>query len=171
MTSKADSTPRDALAQEQLIWQLLEQVKDPEIPVVSVVEMGIIRGVTLEDDHVQVTMTPTFSGCPALHAMQTDVKQTLAAAGYDGVEICITHNPPWTSDWITPEARQKLKDFGLAPPPIHNGQFEILLLDTVRCPYCDSTDTSIKNTFGSTLCRAIYYCQNCQQAFEQFKPL
>lgn len=156
---------------ERTVWQLLDQVKDPEIPVVSVVEMGIVRAVKVFEDRIQVTMTPTFSGCPALQAMQTDIKNSLSAAGYAKVEIRITHNPPWTSDWITPEARQKLKDFGLAPPPVHAGNFEILLLDTVACPYCDSVNTSVKNTFGSTLCRAIYYCNDCQQAFEQFKPL
>lgn len=171
MDRQPDPTPRETLPDEQQVWQLLEQVKDPEIPVVSVVEMGIVRAVKLMETRVQVTMTPTFSGCPALQAMQGAIKNTLLEAGFDGVDIRITHNPPWTSDWITPEARQKLKKFGLAPPPMHAGSFEVLLMETVNCPYCDSSNTSVKNTFGSTLCRAIYYCNDCQQAFEQFKPL
>ena len=157
--------------EEQAVWDLLDRVKDPEIPVVSVVEMGIIRRIEIEGRSVTVAMTPTFSGCPALNAMQSEIISVLKQAGFEDVAIQITHDPSWTSDWITPEARQKLKTFGLAPPPIHNGKFAILLLETVHCPYCDSTNTSIKNSFGSSLCRAIYYCNDCQQPFEQFKPL
>ena len=155
------------------IWQLLDEVKDPEIPVVSLVEMGIIRAVELRGETVAVKMTPTFSGCPAWRVMQQDVVQKLQQAGIARVEIEHMLDPPWSSDWITPAARQKLKSFGLAPPPHHGGNLqEILLVDApIACPYCDSTNTTVKNTFGPTLCRAIYYCNDCQQPFEQFKPL
>ncbi len=153
------------------LWDLLNEVKDPEIPVVSVVEMGIIRDVTPIGDTVEVTMTPTFSGCPALYAMQSEITRVLLEVGFTDVRIKISHDPAWTSDWITSEARAKLQNFGLAPPPKHNGNFAILLLDRVACPYCGSENTELKNSFGSTLCRAIYYCQSCQQPFEQFKPL
>ena len=154
------------------IWQLLDEVKDPEIPVVSLVEMGIIRQVELAGETVIVTMTPTFSGCPALQVMKTDIEARLRAAGIGAVEVRQVLDPPWSSDWITADARQKLKQFGLAPPPRHGGNLqEILLVDTVACPYCDSTNTTLKNSFGPTLCRAIHYCHDCQQPFEQFKPL
>jgi ring-1,2-phenylacetyl-CoA epoxidase subunit PaaD len=154
------------------IWEVLDEVKDPEIPVVSLVEMGIIRRVEIADESVIVTMTPTFSGCPALQVMKSDIENRLRAAGIAAVEVRQVLDPPWSSDWITAEARQKLKQFGLAPPPRHGGNLqEILLIDTVACPYCDSTNTTIKNSFGPTLCRAIYYCHDCQQPFEQFKPL
>lgn len=154
------------------IWQALDEVKDPEIPVVSLVEMGIVRAVEISGDKVIVTMTPTFSGCPALQVMKVDIEQKLRAEGVAAVEVKQTLDPPWSSDWITDEARQKLKAFGLAPPPRHGGNLqEILLFDTVSCPYCDSKNTTIKNTFGPTLCRAIHYCHDCQQPFEQFKPL
>ena len=153
------------------IWQFLEEIKDPEIPVVSVVEMGIIRQVEVDERFVRVTMTPTFSGCPALQEMQSQIHQMLIQAGAERVEIKISLSPAWSSDWITPAARKKLKNFGLAPPPLHGGNFEITLLDIVSCPYCASTDTSLKNSFGATLCRAIFYCNHCQQPFEQFKPL
>lgn len=155
----------------QEAWKLLETVKDPEIPVVSIVELGIIRAVSEADGTIEVLMTPTFSGCPALYAMQSDILRVLEEAGYLDVRIKTTHDPAWTSDWITPEARAKLKNFGLAPPPVHNGNFAILLLDSVACPYCGAEDTELKNSFGSTLCRAIFYCRVCQQPFEQFKPL
>ncbi|MFN2196879.1 MAG: 1,2-phenylacetyl-CoA epoxidase subunit PaaD [Anaerolineales bacterium] len=156
---------------ERQVWEHLSQIKDPEIPVVSIVEMGIVRQVVVKDGRVAIRMTPTFSGCPALETMRSEITTKLYQAGYAHVEIEITHNPPWTSDWITPQARRKLKTFGLAPPPVHQGDFALLLMEVVKCPYCGSENTSVKNTFGSTLCRAIYYCNNCQQPFEQFKPL
>jgi ring-1,2-phenylacetyl-CoA epoxidase subunit PaaD len=163
--------PVEATPQEMEIWDILHQVNDPEIPVVSVVEMGMIRQVKLDDEKVEVWLTPTFSGCPALYAIQSDIILALRQAGYETIDIRISHNPPWTSDWITPAARQKLASFGLAPPKIHRGSFEILLQAIVICPHCGSDQTELKNSFGATLCRAIYYCKSCQQPFEQFKPL
>jgi ring-1,2-phenylacetyl-CoA epoxidase subunit PaaD len=153
------------------IWKILEQVKDPEIPVVSVVEMGLIRNVGIDGDKVIVTMTPTFAGCPALQVMKQAVEDNLRELGAQEVEVKMTFSPPWSSDWILPEGRRKLKEFGLAPPPRHGGDVQSGLLGEVTCPYCDSEKTTLKNSFGPTLCRAIYYCENCQQPFEQFKPL
>jgi ring-1,2-phenylacetyl-CoA epoxidase subunit PaaD len=153
------------------IWQALEAVKDPEIPVVSVVDMGIVRDIALEGTRVVVTITPTFSGCPALVAMQEDIVARLKDVGIEQVEVKVTLSPPWTTEWIKEEARASLKSFGLAPPPRHDGDFIITLLDAVECPYCESTNTSLRNSFGPTLCRAIFYCNNCNQPFEQFKPL
>lgn len=164
--NKSQPTP-----EELRVWAQLEEINDPEIPVVSIVEMGIVRQVRIENKSVIVMMTPTFSGCPALEAMRAEINSRLYAAGFERVNIQITHDPPWTSDWITPEAREKLKSLGLAPPPVHRGNFAVLLMDVVECPFCGSRNTSVKNTFGSTLCRAIYYCNECQQPFEQFKPL
>jgi ring-1,2-phenylacetyl-CoA epoxidase subunit PaaD len=154
------------------IWKLLEDVKDPEIPVVSLVEMGIVREVKISDDHsVTVAITPTFSACPALRTMKDDIVERLQAAGIAQVEVQIVYSPPWTSDWITFEAREKLRIFGLAPAPQHGGNFEVMLLDAVACPYCGSHNTSLRNSFGSTPCRMIFYCNACQQPFEQMKPL
>jgi ring-1,2-phenylacetyl-CoA epoxidase subunit PaaD len=156
---------------EKAVWEVLEEVKDPEIPVVSVVEMGIVREVEVQGDTVRVIMTPTFTGCPALHVMRQDIEIHLKKAGAENVQVDIRNSPPWSSNWITPEARVKLKQFGLAPPPHVQGSLELSLLDVVRCPYCESENTEIKNSFGPTLCRAIFYCNNCQQPFEQFKPI
>jgi ring-1,2-phenylacetyl-CoA epoxidase subunit PaaD len=153
------------------IWQILDEVKDPEIPVISVIEMGLIRAVEVEDGKVAVTMTPTFSGCPALQVMQADIRDRLEEAGAEAVEVRISHNPPWCSDWITPQGRAKLKEFGLAPPPTHGGLIDVNMLDTAACPYCGSEQTELKNSFGPTLCRAIFYCNACRQPFEQFKPI
>jgi ring-1,2-phenylacetyl-CoA epoxidase subunit PaaD len=156
---------------EQTIWQALEDVKDPEIPVVSVVELGIVREVVVDGEDVVVKMTPTFSGCPALHVMQDEIEARVRSLDVGQVTVETVLFPPWTTDWITDEARKKLKAFGLSPPMKHGGNLEITFYDLAACPYCDSADTTIKNTFGPTLCRAIYYCNNCQQPFEQFKAL
>jgi len=155
----------------QIIWNALNKVPDPEIPVVSLVEMGIVRDVRLFPNGVEITMTPTFSGCPALKVMADDIETKLREIGFAQVRINTTLSPPWTSDWITDAARAKLKAFGLAPPARHGGNIQVIFFDPVACPYCDSPNTSIKNSFGSTLCRAIYYCHDCRQPFEQFKPL
>ncbi|MCP5096121.1 MAG: phenylacetate-CoA oxygenase subunit PaaJ [Chloroflexi bacterium] len=155
----------------EAVWKALDDVKDPEIPVVSLVEMGIVRDVAVVDDAVTVTMTPTFSGCPALHVMEQEIDAKMVEMGFSSVTVNVVLSPPWSSDWITDEARAKLKAFGLAPPMRHNGRIEITFYEPVACPYCDSENTAVKNTFGSTLCRAIYYCNACQQPFEQFKAL
>jgi ring-1,2-phenylacetyl-CoA epoxidase subunit PaaD len=156
----------------EIIWQMLEKIPDPEIPVVSLVEMGIVRGVEqTEDGRVTVTITPTFSGCPALEVMKADIVTQLQQGGVAEVIVRTVLAPPWTTDWITDAARGKLKAFGLAPPPKHGGDFAILLFDPVLCPYCNSEKTALKNNWGPTPCRMIFYCDACQQPFEQFKPL
>jgi ring-1,2-phenylacetyl-CoA epoxidase subunit PaaD len=154
-----------------LIWQVLESIHDPEIPVVSVVEMGMIRSVGLDDQKVIVHFAPTFAGCPALDVIQSAIRKQLLELGAMEVQVQVTFSPPWTSDWITPEARQKLERFGLAPPPLHAGRLEQALEMAAICPFCGSQETRLVNSFGPTLCRAIYVCNNCTQPFEQFKPL
>lgn len=153
------------------VWDALREVVDPEIPVVSLVEMGIIREVKVSPDLVHVKITPTFSACPALKVMEDDIRAKIIQLGILDVAVEITFDPPWTSDWIAPSAREKLKKIGLGPPPIHGGDFAAILIDPVCCPYCESDQTTLKNSFGSTPCRMIYYCNACQQPFEQFKPL
>jgi ring-1,2-phenylacetyl-CoA epoxidase subunit PaaD len=153
------------------VWQILEQVKDPEIPVVSVVELGLIRAIGWDGDTLLVTMAPTFAGCPALQVMQDEIAARLRREGVPQVKVRLTYSPPWTSDWITSAARARLKAFGLAPPPLVRDVPQEDLLAVVACPHCDSTDTELKNSFGSTLCRAIYVCHGCRQPFEQFKPV
>jgi ring-1,2-phenylacetyl-CoA epoxidase subunit PaaD len=153
------------------IWQILGEVKDPEIPVVSVVEMGLIRAVGKDGDAIIVTMTPTFIGCPALNVMKTEIEERLRQAGAENVAVRTVLSPAWTTDWLTSEAREKLRNFGLAPPPRHGGQIDLDLLDKAACPYCGSEETTLKNSFGPTLCRAIFVCNACRQPFEQFKPI
>ncbi len=160
-----------ATLSNDLIWDALQEVKDPEIPVVSLVEMGIIRKVVLENKAVTVTMTPTFSGCPAQVEMKRLIEDKVLEIGANSVEIETVFKPAWSSNWITDAGRDKLKAFGLQAPQRHDGNIMMTFFDPVACPRCDSVDTNLKNSFGSTLCRAIWYCNHCQEPFEQFKAL
>lgn len=156
---------------EDDVWAALREVMDPEIPVLSLVDLGVVREVVVTGDGVTVTMTPTFSGCPALVEMQRLIEARLHELGAVAVTVNTVLAPPWSSDWISAEGRARLKAFGLALPPVHGGDVQIMFFNAVTCPRCDSGDVTVRNTFGSTLCRAIYYCNRCQDAFEQFKPL
>lgn len=156
---------------EDEIWNALEDVKDPEIPAISVVELGIVRDVQVEDEAVTVTITPTFSGCPALNVMANDIKARLSQEGIGSVEVETVLAPAWSSDWISAEGKRKLKKFGLAPPRQHGGNIVMTFFDVIACPRCDSKNTTLQNSFGSTLCRAIWTCNDCQETFEQFKPI
>lgn len=153
------------------VWQVLNTITDPEIPVVSLVEMGIAREVAIDGEAVVVTIAPTFAGCPAMHHMRGEIVEKLSAIGVEKIEVRTSLNPPWTSEWIGAEARAKLKAFGLAPPPHHDGKFDIVLMEAVQCPYCGSNDTVLENPFGPTLCRSLHYCNACRQSFERLKPL
>lgn len=155
----------------EAVWNALDEVMDPEIPIVSMVEMGIVRDVCMENGSVVVSMTPTFAGCPALDVMRTAIVEKLNRIGIPNVRVKTVLTPPWSSDWITEPARAKLKSFGLAPPPIHGGNVTLFFPTEVACPYCNSTNTRMTNNFGPTLCRAIYYCRSCRQPFEKFKAL
>lgn len=155
----------------QDIWNALGEVKDPEIPIVSVVEMGIVRQVELVGSQVTVSFTPTFSGCPALAVIREDISVKLRALGFEHPDVKTVLSPAWTTDWISEEARQKLKDFGIAPPAPAEGELIQLAPTPTTCPRCDSLDVSVKNTFGSTLCKAIYVCNSCQEPFEAFKSI
>lgn len=159
----------------QHIWEILQTVPDPEIPTVSVVELGIIQQVAVDKNGaVSVKMTPTFAGCPAIAMMQESIQDALNAAGIEVVNVEVVFHPPWTSDCITEAGRRKLEEFGVAPPPKLQGRGEgavIMLMERIACPFCGSTQTRLDTPFGPTLCRAMYFCDSCRQPFEMFKPL
>jgi ring-1,2-phenylacetyl-CoA epoxidase subunit PaaD len=155
----------------QDIWVALDEVKDPEIPVVSLVEMGIVRDVRLAGRRAVITITPTFVGCPALIPMREAIVERVQQMGVAEVDVQTSLNPPWTSEWISESARAKLQSFGLAPPPRHAGAFDIVLLQAAVCPHCGAADTTLDSLFGPTPCRALHYCNRCRQSFERFKPL
>jgi ring-1,2-phenylacetyl-CoA epoxidase subunit PaaD len=156
---------------EAQVYEWLEEVKDPEIPVLSLVDLGVITNVQLRDSEVKIEMTPTFVGCPALDMMKQEINEVLSKRGIKNISIDVTFRKPWTSDLISEKGKQALKQFGLAPPPSREIFAELEVLDHAVCPRCNGTDTDLKNAFGPTLCRSIHYCNTCKEAFEQFKPL
>ncbi len=158
------------ITKEQIL-EWLEDVKDPEIPVLSLVDLGVISEITIEEESVTVGMTPTFVGCPAIDMMKDEVKQVLLEKGIPSVHIDVNFRTQWTSDLITEKGKQALKKFGLAPPPAMALFSDIEILEHATCPQCDGADTELKNPFGATLCRSIHYCNTCREAFEQFKPI
>jgi ring-1,2-phenylacetyl-CoA epoxidase subunit PaaD len=158
---------------EAEVWAALAEVADPEIPVVSLVDLGVVRDVRVEDDRVHVGFTPTFLGCPALEVMRDELAAKVAALGVEPA-IEVIRDDSWSTDRITAEGREKLRAAGFAPPaPRSKGETTLLQLQTgsFRCPYCGSTDTKLENIFGPTPCRSIRYCNACRQPFEQFKTL
>ncbi|MBZ0206368.1 MAG: phenylacetate-CoA oxygenase subunit PaaJ [Flavobacteriales bacterium] len=154
------------------IQVLLEQVKDPEIPVISIRELGVLREVKVEGDAVEVVITPTYSGCPAMDAMQEDVEQVLRKAGIANFTVKQVLSPAWSTDWISESGRQKLLDYGIAPPP-HTSDIRALKggVPETACPQCGSTDTELVSHFGSTACKALYKCNACKEPFDLFKCL
>ncbi|HEY4133142.1 MAG TPA: 1,2-phenylacetyl-CoA epoxidase subunit PaaD [Gemmatimonadaceae bacterium] len=156
------------------LFEILDTVKDPEVPVLSVVELGIVRDAEARDGGVVVTITPTYSGCPAMHEIEQEVRAALEQHHVGTVEIRTTYTPAWTTDWIGPEARAKLEAYGIAPPGPSDTSELIPLrrrASTVRCPYCKSVHTVQKSAFGSTACKSIWVCNDCQQPFEEFKAI
>ncbi len=157
---------------EAQIWEALEVVKDPEIPTLSMVDMGIITKIEIRDkDTVFVEMTPTFAGCPAIKMMEKSVAERLQEIGVQNPLVVTTFDKPWDSNKITARGLSCLKKHGLAPPIKHAGEITEELLTNVICPFCGSENTELKSPFGPTLCRSLHYCNNCLQAFEGFKPV
>ncbi len=156
------------------VFAVLETVKDPEVPVISVVELGIVRDAEVRDGHVTVTVTPTYSGCPAMREIEDDIRSALLAAGAREVTVHMVFAPAWTTDWIGAEAREKLRAYGIAPPG-RAEQGGLIALTRRRapvpCPFCGSSDTRLQSEFGSTACKAIHTCNACRQPFDEFKAI
>ncbi|MFN3987973.1 MAG: 1,2-phenylacetyl-CoA epoxidase subunit PaaD [Rhodocyclaceae bacterium] len=160
---------------EAQAWQALEAVPDPEVPVVSVVELGIVRALDCGDNGVTVTVTPTYSGCPATEVIAEHIRDALLAAGARAVSLQTRLDPPWTSDWIGDAARAKLRAYGIVPPdgkaPVGAARPLRFVRKTLACPRCGSSDTERLSEFGSTACKATYRCRSCLEPFEYFKPI
>jgi len=158
---------------EEDVWAALAEIPDPEIPVISLVDLGVIKSVAVDGPRVRVEFTPTFMGCPALERMQVEMAAAIERVG-GTAEIDVVLDDSWSTDRITPEGREKLRLAGFAPPaPRPAGKLDLVELQrgTFRCPYCGSTDTKLENIFGPTPCRSIRYCSACRQPFEQFKTI
>jgi ring-1,2-phenylacetyl-CoA epoxidase subunit PaaD len=156
------------------VYGVLDTVMDPEVPVISVVELGIVRDVAIHNDAVTITITPTYSGCPAMREIEADIRTALVARGVHDVNVKLVLSPAWTTDWIGPEAREKLRAYGIAPPGRAEPQGLITLTRArvaVQCPFCGSNDTRLQSEFGSTACKAIHVCNSCRQPIDEFKAL
>jgi ring-1,2-phenylacetyl-CoA epoxidase subunit PaaD len=158
---------------EERVREALAEIPDPEIPVISLVDLGVVRDVEVEGGRVRVEFTPTFLGCPALEAMRSAMEEKIRALGAEP-DIEVVLDDSWSTDRITPEGREKLRASGFAPPaPRQAGAPTLVQLtaQVFRCPYCGSTETRLDNIFGPTPCRSIRYCESCRQPFEQFKTI
>jgi ring-1,2-phenylacetyl-CoA epoxidase subunit PaaD len=158
---------------EAAVWDALAEIPDPEIPVVSLVELGVVRDVGVEGSRVRVEFTPTFLGCPALETMKREMEARIAELGAEP-EVEVIVDDSWSTDRITPAGRAKLRDAGFAPPALREASAPKLVQlqsGVFRCPYCGSKDTRLENIFGPTPCRSLRYCESCRQPFEQFKTI
>ncbi len=154
------------------IFEILASVRDPEVPVLSVIDLGIVREVTVSADGVVVSITPTYSGCPAMAVIEKNIIDTLRDKGVPGAQVRTIFSPPWTTEWMSAEGKRKLKEYGIAPPGKCGPQPLLTLgkkAEAVPCPFCDSRQTRLQSQFGSTACKSLHFCDGCKQPFEHFK--
>ncbi len=156
---------------EKEIWSILEEVEDPEIPIINVVEMGIVRGVKINDENIEVIITPTYSGCPAMKTIEEDIAEILREKKIGNFQIKTVLSPAWTTDWMTDIAKEKLRSTGIAPPEQTSGDKGLLMgkVRDVSCPRCRSKNTQLISQFGTTACKALYKCNDCLDPFDYFK--
>ena len=152
-------------------WKLLEQVKDPEIPVLSIVDLGIVREVNVEGGIVEIVITPTYSGCPAMDFIEVNIKSLLQNSVENNIEVKTVLSPAWTTDWISESGKKRLKAYGIAPPVGASEDKSLLFTEDVKvaCPRCDSLHTKMLSRFGSTACKSLYQCEDCLEPFDYFK--
>ncbi len=153
-------------------WKVLSNITDPEIPVLSIVDLGIVRRVEMKAEGLEVDLTPTYSGCPAIDVIKTTVHMELSAAGFDKIRLTQVLSPAWTTDWMTEEGRKKLKAYGIAPPEPQQSVCSPGLFNNevaIQCPQCNSYHTRLLSEFGSTACKSLYQCQDCLEPFDYFK--
>ena len=167
-----------APARREAAYAVLRRVMDPEVPALSVVDLGIVRDVEVAGDRVTVVVTPTYSGCPAMQVIEREIVDALTEAGLGEVTVRTVYWPAWTTEWISEEARERLRAYGIAPPGrVREETTETLVTITAReaphvpCPFCGSADTAMRSEFGSTACKAIHFCDACRQPFEEFKAI
>jgi len=157
--------------QKEEIVEILRSIPDPEIPVISIDELGILRDVVVIDDHVEVVITPTYSGCPAMKQIEEDIIAKLHEHGIDHVTVRMTYQPAWTTDWISDIAKEKLRQYGIAPPGTTQTTLVPLIAESIHCPHCGSVHIEEVSHFSSTACKALYRCLDCKEPFDYFKSI
>lgn len=153
----------------QRVWNAAAQVVDPEIPVLTIADLGVLRDVTVTDGGVEVAITPTYSGCPAMNMIALEIELALEREGIRNPKIYTVLSPAWTTDWMSEQGRRKLKDYGIAPPQAGGGRRALFGEQQVACPQCGSVDTELLSEFGSTSCKALWRCKACREPFDYFK--
>ncbi len=164
INNKASQVPPEERFREA-VFSLLEQVPDPEVPVLSILDLGIVRDVKVIDDKVEIIITPTYSGCPAMDAISMDIRFKLIEYGYKNIKITQVLTPVWTTDWMTENGKKKLLEYGIAPPKRSTNNED----EMPKCPQCKSANTKLLSQFGSTACKALYQCNDCKEPFDYFK--
>lgn len=159
----------DASALRQRAWDAAASVVDPEIPVLNIADLGVLREVAVDGDHVEVAITPTYSGCPAMNMIALEIELALERAGFHQPKIRTVLSPAWTTDWMSEEGRQKLRAYGIAPPQASSSRRALFGAQAVACPQCGSEDTELLSEFGSTSCKALWRCKSCREPFDYFK--
>ena len=157
---------------KEALYACLEEVKDPEVPVLSIIDLGIVRDIQLNNDELEVTITPTYTGCPAMDVIATAIRVELTVLGFKKVKIVRSISPAWTTDWMSEEGKRKLKEYGIAPPNPKQQVCNDKLFaadEAVQCPHCNSWHTHRISEFGSTACKALYQCDDCKEPFDYFK--
>lgn len=169
MSSSKINIINPPLSETREVWNILSSVNDPEIPVISIVDLGIVRDVLFHDGALEVIITPTYSGCPAMDFIAINIRQALSENGFEKIKITHQLSPAWTTDWMTDVGKQKLKAYGIAPPVAKT--FDKIYLENleVECPHCHSFNTQVISQFGSTACKALYQCKDCGEPFDYFK--
>lgn len=157
---------------KKMIYEYLEDIKDPEVPVLSIIDLGIVRDVKLINDELEVVITPTYSGCPAMDLITTTIRVMLSTLGFKKIKITQVLSPPWTTDWMSEEGKRKLKEYGIAPP---NPKQQVCTTElfqkeeAIQCPHCNSYHTRRISEFGSTACKSLFQCDECKEPFDYFK--
>jgi ring-1,2-phenylacetyl-CoA epoxidase subunit PaaD len=153
----------------QRAWDAAASVVDPEIPVLTIADLGVLRDVTVSDGHVEVAITPTYSGCPAMNMIALEIELVLEREGFSKPKILTVLSPAWTTDWMSENGRRKLKEYGIAPPQPSSSRRALFGVQEVACPQCDSKETELLSEFGSTSCKALWRCKSCREPFDYFK--
>jgi ring-1,2-phenylacetyl-CoA epoxidase subunit PaaD len=159
----------DARKLKRRAWEAAAQVADPEIPVLTIADLGVLREVTVSDGHVEVTITPTYSGCPAMNMIALEIELALAREGFPDTKIRTVLSPAWTTDWMSEDGRRKLREYGIAPPQAASSRRALFGVECISCPQCGSDDTEVLSEFGSTSCKALWRCKACREPFDYFK--
>jgi ring-1,2-phenylacetyl-CoA epoxidase subunit PaaD len=154
---------------QQRAWDAAASVVDPEIPVLTIADLGVLREVAIQGDHIEVAITPTYSGCPAMNMIALEVELALDRAGFRDAKVRTVLSPAWTTDWMSEEGRRKLKAYGIAPPEPKSSRRALFGVQQVKCPQCGSDDTELLSEFGSTSCKALWRCKSCREPFDYFK--